>query len=114
MGWRVGVVVGGVVVAGGLLCGCQSSSMHCTNGSCEVSVSGNASVDLDTTSTAHAGHTSHGPDTFRVTGYEGDVIRIESSGQTATITAGHSARVGRLTFTVKAVRGDSAKLHVEK
>ena len=112
--WRAGVVVGAVVVAGGLLAGCQSSSMHCTNGSCEVSVSGETSVDLDTTSTARAGRTPHGPDTFRVTGYEGDVIRIESSGQTATITAGESARVGRLRFTVKSVRGDSAKLHVEK
>lgn len=104
---RTVVTLAAIAIAAATLTGCSKSSYSCHNASCDVSVSGNATVDLS------GEHNEGGPSVFEVTGYDGDSVDITSSSVEETVKAGETKRVGALTFKVVSVDGDSAKLHVE-
>lgn len=112
---RTVTAVIGIAVAATVLTGCNKSTYQCNSGSCEVKVSGNVSVDLGTRATRSSRHDHDvdSPDSFEVTGYDGDAVRISSNGDEAAVRTGESKRIGELNFRVESVNGDSAKLHVD-
>lgn len=113
---RTVAVAGVVVVAGLALAGCQKSSYSCRMNTCDVSVSGDAEVDFDSSSGATHGMDDR-PDpakTFTVLGYERNAVRLGSLGDRKTIRTGESAQVGEMHIKVVSVSGESAELQVQK
>jgi len=108
-----------VTLAGAALTGCSKSSYQCSNGGCEVSVSGYAEVDLGSSDPGSGGsgrggpdHFTGGPGSFEVTGYGDDSVTISSSSDEQTLRTGQTRKIGEIRFTVRSVHGSSAKLHV--
>lgn len=110
---RTVIAVAGIAVAAIALAGCNKTSYQCDNGSCDISVRGTARVDLGRPSSSPGSADHDSPTGFEITGYEGDAVAISSFGDHATVKAGESRRIGRLTFQVNSVKGESAKMHVE-
>jgi len=110
---RTVLAVIGIALAAVTLTACDKSSYQCTNGSCDVSVSGTPSVDLSGHSSSPGSDDHEGPAGFTVVGYTSDGVSISSNGDQGTVKAGESKRIGELTFQVRSVDGDSAKMHVE-
>ena len=100
-------------IAGLTLTGCDSTTMHCSADSCEVTVKGTATVDRPGGS--HGEHGQHSTDTwFKVKGYRAHGLRIASGGDTENVKEGETETIGGTTITVKSAGGQSAELHLKK
>lgn len=117
---RIAVRLVGLGVVGLTLMGCDKSSSNCNNGSCEVTVSGKAEVNLSPKATRssqrkRAGYSPTGRHRFKIVEYRGDAVTINSGAQTETVKVGETKTINDLVFQVTSIdtNGHGAKLHVQ-